>query len=101
MDINFQVLEIELFRVVKEKVGGSLSLSALAEEKVFPVPGDISSDDELGIVNSHLKDQVLREVDIIINSAATTTFDERYIELQQFVLRDSLFLRTTRHCSKL
>nr|GLL32376.1 fatty acyl-CoA reductase 3-like [Ipomoea trifida] len=75
---NNEVLEIELFRVVKEKVGGSLSLSALAEEKVFPVPGDISSDDELGIVNSHLKDQVLREVDIIINSAATTTFDERY-----------------------
>ncbi|XP_019173694.1 PREDICTED: fatty acyl-CoA reductase 3-like [Ipomoea nil] len=74
---NNEVLETELFRVLKEKVGGSLRLSALAEEKVFPVPGDISSD-ELGIVNSHLKDQVLREVDIIINSAATTTFDERY-----------------------
>nr|GMD56063.1 protein PLASTID MOVEMENT IMPAIRED 1 [Ipomoea batatas] len=30
---QLHVLEIELFRVVKEKVGGSLSLSALAEEK--------------------------------------------------------------------
>ncbi|RAL43200.1 hypothetical protein DM860_009982 [Cuscuta australis] len=67
-----EVLDCELFRVLRDKYGGKFN--ALAEEKVFPVAGDISSKD-LGIENS---DQILEEVDFIINSAATTVFDERY-----------------------
>ncbi|RAL43201.1 hypothetical protein DM860_009983 [Cuscuta australis] len=67
-----EILDCELFRVLRDKYGGKFN--ALAEEKVFPVAGDISSKD-LGIENS---EQILEEVDFIINSAATTVFDERY-----------------------
>ncbi|VFQ71446.1 unnamed protein product [Cuscuta campestris] len=67
-----EVLDCELFRVLRDKYGGKFN--ALAEEKVFPVAGDISFKD-LGIENA---DQILEEVDFIINSAATTVFDERY-----------------------
>ncbi|VFQ72895.1 unnamed protein product [Cuscuta campestris] len=71
-----QVVESELFSVVKEKYGGDL-FAAILEEKVFPVAGDVSFED-LGIENKEVKDEMLREVDIIVNSAATTTFNERY-----------------------
>ncbi|CAH9086600.1 unnamed protein product, partial [Cuscuta epithymum] len=69
---NTEVMESELFRVVKEKYGDKFN--ALVEEKVSPVAGDISLKD-LGIENV---EQLSRELDIIINSAATTVFDERY-----------------------
>ncbi|KAJ8529808.1 hypothetical protein K7X08_036643 [Anisodus acutangulus] len=52
------------------------NLHGFIEDKVFPVPGDIAFD-SLGI-NSELKDDMCREIDIIVNSAATTRFDERY-----------------------
>ncbi|CAH9093404.1 unnamed protein product [Cuscuta europaea] len=67
-----EVIDSELFRVVKEKYGDKFK--ALVEEKVFPVAGDISFK-ELGIQND---EQLSGELDIIINSAATTIFDERY-----------------------
>ncbi|CAH9093397.1 unnamed protein product [Cuscuta europaea] len=69
---NTEVMDSELFRVVKEQYGEKFK--ALVEEKVFPVAGDISFKD-LGIENA---EQLLRELDIVINSAATTVFDERY-----------------------
>lgn len=67
-------MESELLGVLRDKYGGNLS--TLVEEKVFPVAGDICSED-LGIQNPDLKEQILGEVDIIINTAATITFDER------------------------
>ncbi|CAH9086622.1 unnamed protein product [Cuscuta epithymum] len=67
-----EVIDSDLFRVVKEKYGDKFK--ALVEEKVFPMAGDISFK-ELGIQND---EQFLGELDIIINSAATTVFDERY-----------------------
>ncbi|VFQ71447.1 unnamed protein product [Cuscuta campestris] len=69
---HIEVFDCELFRVLKDKYGSKFN--TLAEEKVFPVAGDISFTD-LGIKNF---DQILEEVDFIINSAATTVFDERY-----------------------
>ncbi|CAH9093400.1 unnamed protein product [Cuscuta europaea] len=69
---NTEVMDTELFRVVKEQYGEKFK--ALVEDKVFPVAGDISFKD-LGIENV---EQLLGELDIIINSAATTVFDERY-----------------------
>ncbi|MCE0480892.1 hypothetical protein HAX54_038120 [Datura stramonium] len=68
-------MQTELFSVVREKIGAN-SLNSLVEEKVFPIGGDISFGD-FGIENS-IKDEMLKEIDIIINSAATTRFDERY-----------------------
>ncbi|CAH9093396.1 unnamed protein product [Cuscuta europaea] len=69
---NTEVMDSELFRVVKQKYGEKFK--ALVEKKVSPVAGDISLK-ELGIENV---EQLWGELDIIINSAATTVFDERY-----------------------
>lgn len=70
-------MQTELFSVLREKIGAN-NLNSLIEEKVFPVAGDISFED-FGIENSDMKNKMFKEIDIIINSAATTRFDERYI----------------------
>ncbi|KAJ8572598.1 hypothetical protein K7X08_009109 [Anisodus acutangulus] len=72
---NNEVIKTDLFRVVREKLGAN-NLHALIEDKVFPVSGDIAYDNLA--INSELKDDMCREIDIIVNSAATTRFDERY-----------------------
>nr|XP_010313342.1 fatty acyl-CoA reductase 1-like isoform X2 [Solanum lycopersicum] len=73
---NDEVMQTELFSVLREKIGAN-NLNSLIEEKVFPVAGDISFED-FGIENSDMKNKMFKEIDIIINSAATTRFDERY-----------------------
>ncbi|KAK4709152.1 hypothetical protein R3W88_030077 [Solanum pinnatisectum] len=73
---NDEVMQTELFSVLREKIGAN-NLNSLIEEKVFPVAGDISFED-FGIENSEMKNEMFKEIDIIINSAATTRFDERY-----------------------
>ncbi|XP_059310769.1 probable fatty acyl-CoA reductase 4 [Lycium ferocissimum] len=72
--MSAQVIKTDLFRVLKEKLGPNLH--GLIQDKVFPVAGDIACD-SLGI-NFELKDDMCSEIDIIVNSAATTRFDERY-----------------------
>nr|XP_016494643.1 PREDICTED: fatty acyl-CoA reductase 3-like [Nicotiana tabacum] len=71
---NNEVIKTDLFGVLREKLGANLH--ALIEDRVFPVAGDIACDN-LGI-NSELKDEMCREIDIFVNSAAATRFDERY-----------------------
>lgn len=62
--------------VLKETWGENFS--SLISEKVAVVPGDISVED-LGIEGSDLREQIRGQTDAIINLAATTKFDERYI----------------------
>lgn len=73
--IRIQVIGKELFRVLKEKLGAA-KFNALISEKVVMVPGDITSED-LAVKNSDLTDQMWSHVDVIVNLAATTNFDER------------------------
>ncbi|KAK9266180.1 hypothetical protein L1049_027245 [Liquidambar formosana] len=70
-----EVLGKELFRVVREKWGSNLN--SLISEKVLAIPGDISCDN-LGVKDPNLREEMWREIDVILNSAATTKFDERY-----------------------
>ncbi|KAK9278195.1 hypothetical protein L1049_027756 [Liquidambar formosana] len=69
-----EVLGKELFRVVREKWGSNLN--SLISEKVLAIPGDISCDN-LGVKDPNLREEMWREIDVILNSAATTKFDER------------------------
>ncbi|GAY69149.1 hypothetical protein CUMW_269820 [Citrus unshiu] len=69
------VIEKDLFRVLRDTWGDSLDSFIL--EKVVAVPGDISYED-LGIKNSNLKEEMYRQIDLVINVAAITKFDERY-----------------------
>lgn len=64
----------ELFRVLREKWASDLN--SFVSKKLTPVPGDISCDD-LGVTDSNLREEMWREVDIVVNLAATTNFDER------------------------
>ncbi|XP_065868574.1 fatty acyl-CoA reductase 3-like [Euphorbia lathyris] len=66
----------DLFKILKEKWGGNLN-SFISERIVF-VPGDMSTDEDLGVKESKLRDEMWKELDVIINLAATTNFDERY-----------------------
>ncbi|CAA2966145.1 fatty acyl- reductase 3-like isoform X1 [Olea europaea subsp. europaea] len=73
--LHDEVLNTGLFGILKAKYGADLSPFLLS--KVIPVCGDVSYEN-LGIFDSKLRDEISQEVDIIVNSAATTKFDERY-----------------------
>ncbi|OAY38186.1 probable fatty acyl-CoA reductase 4 [Manihot esculenta] len=73
--LNKEVIGKELFKVVREKYGERLN--SFLSEKVSAVAGDISFED-LGVKDSHLRDEMWREVDVVLNFAATTYFDDRY-----------------------
>ncbi|KAG8655121.1 hypothetical protein MANES_04G005400v8 [Manihot esculenta] len=74
--LHNEVIGKDLFRLVKEKWGANMN--SFISEKIVLVPGDISYGDELGVKDSHLKEEMWRELDVIVNLAATTNFDERY-----------------------
>ena len=51
-------------------------LSSFISERVTLVPGDITCEN-LGVKDSNLVEEMWREVDVVVNLAATTNFDER------------------------
>lgn len=51
-------------------------MNSIVSEKLTVVPGDISKED-LGLQDSDLREEILSQVDVIVNLAATTNFDER------------------------
>nr|GFB52375.1 jojoba acyl CoA reductase-related male sterility protein [Tanacetum cinerariifolium] len=65
----------DLFKILKEKYG--TNLQSFLSEKVTPVAGDITYDN-LGVKDSDLVQEMWRNVDVVVNVAATTNFDERY-----------------------
>ncbi|XP_048444880.1 fatty acyl-CoA reductase 3-like isoform X2 [Pyrus x bretschneideri] len=52
-------------------------MNSIISEKLTVVPGDISRED-LGLNDSSLREEMLSHIDVIVNLAATTNFDERY-----------------------
>lgn len=52
-------------------------MNSIVSEKLTVVPGDISKEN-LGLKDSDLREEILSQVDVIVNLAATTNFDERY-----------------------
>uniref|UniRef100_A0A1J3FBS2 Fatty acyl-CoA reductase n=1 Tax=Noccaea caerulescens TaxID=107243 RepID=A0A1J3FBS2_NOCCA len=71
-----EVFEKDIFRVLRNDLGDE-NLKALVSEKVVPIPGDISVDN-LGLQDSVLLQHMWNEIEIVVNVAATTNFDERY-----------------------
>ncbi|KAL3850314.1 hypothetical protein ACJIZ3_012196 [Penstemon smallii] len=73
-----EVFNSSLFGVVREKCGELEELiSSHIQAKVIPVSGDVAHEN-LGVVDSKLINEMWNEIDIIVNSAAATKFDERY-----------------------
>ncbi|KAL7092754.1 hypothetical protein ACP275_11G001800 [Erythranthe tilingii] len=69
-----EVINAELFKNLKEKHGKSYQGFMLS--KLIPVVGNVC-ETNLGL-DKHTFDFMTNELDVIINSAANTTFDERY-----------------------
>ncbi|CAH2065468.1 unnamed protein product, partial [Thlaspi arvense] len=65
-----------LLRVLRNDLGDA-NLNDLMLEKVVPISGDISADN-LGLKDSDLLQNMWNEIDIVVNVAATTNFNERY-----------------------
>jgi len=71
-----------LFKCLKEKLG--VNFTTFLSEKLTLVPGDISLED-LGLEDSILKEEIHNQIDVIVNLAANTNFDERYWKYQTFI----------------
>ncbi|CAN6313927.1 unnamed protein product [Urochloa humidicola] len=69
-----EVVDTELFKCLQEIHGKDYS--SFIARKLVPVVGDVR-EPNIGIA-PELADEIAGQVDIIINSAANTTFDERY-----------------------
>ncbi|KAJ0083290.1 hypothetical protein Patl1_29587 [Pistacia atlantica] len=68
-------VEKDLFNVLRDKLGANFKSFVL--EKVVAVVGDVS-EVNLGVKDSKLMEEMYKEIDLVVNSAATTDFDERY-----------------------
>ncbi|KMT03618.1 hypothetical protein BVRB_8g190320 [Beta vulgaris subsp. vulgaris] len=69
-----EVLGKELFNVLREKMGPNFE--RLISDKITPVAGDTSYEN-FGLTAGQLT-EMNEDIDIVINVAATTKFDERY-----------------------
>ncbi|XP_009631061.1 alcohol-forming fatty acyl-CoA reductase-like isoform X2 [Nicotiana tomentosiformis] len=72
---NTEAVAKDLFKLLREKYGANLN--TFISEKATIIPGDITCEN-LGVKDPNLVQQMWREVDVIVNIAATTNFDERY-----------------------
>uniref|UniRef100_A0A7N2MRP6 Fatty acyl-CoA reductase n=1 Tax=Quercus lobata TaxID=97700 RepID=A0A7N2MRP6_QUELO len=70
-----EVIEKDIFRVLRNNLGANLE--SFIFERVTPISCDIS-DDNFGIKDSILREEMWKEIDMVLNSGATTNFDERY-----------------------
>ncbi|KAM0943970.1 putative oxidoreductase [Dioscorea sansibarensis] len=72
--LKCEIINTELFRRLREMQGKNYQAFML--RKLVPVVGNVR-EAELGL-EPELANEISREVDVIVNSAANTTFDERY-----------------------
>ncbi|KAK6119897.1 hypothetical protein DH2020_046371 [Rehmannia glutinosa] len=95
---NTEVMAKDLFMVVKEKYGAKLN--SIIQEKITIVAGDIARDC-LGLEGSTLE-ELYQEVEIVLNLAATTNFDERFdVALGINTIGAANVLNFSKKCSKL
>lgn len=71
-----QIFGKDLYKVVKEKYGPNLN--QFTSEKLTIVNGDICLEG-LGLQDSNLAYEMIHQLDAIVNLAATTKFDERFL----------------------
>ncbi|XP_057501175.1 fatty acyl-CoA reductase 2, chloroplastic-like [Actinidia eriantha] len=72
--VKTEIIESELFKCLEEIHGKSYQ--TFMKSKLVPVVGNMYESD-LGM-DSDLATMIAKEVDVIVNSAADTTFDERF-----------------------
>lgn len=81
LPIDFvQAVGKDLFSVVREKY--KEKLSSFLSQKVRVVAGDITCH-HLGVQDSDLLQDMWKQLDVVVNIAATTNFDERSLHSQR------------------
>ncbi|GLU19213.1 hypothetical protein SLE2022_354740 [Rubroshorea leprosula] len=94
-----EIIGKDLFKVLKEKCGANFS--SLISEKTTLVPGDITCED-LGLKDPTLVEEMCKELDVVVNLAATTNFDERYdVSLDLNTMGAKHVLNFAKKCVKL
>ncbi|MQL76106.1 hypothetical protein Taro_008492 [Colocasia esculenta] len=97
--LHNEVMGKEVFRVLREQHGKGFE--SFISEKVSPVAGDIAREN-LGIDDSDLRELLWKEVDVVMNVAATTNFYERYdVALSINTLGSKHVLDFAKKCEKL
>ncbi|KAL6200318.1 hypothetical protein ACLB2K_030100 [Fragaria x ananassa] len=71
-----EILGKELYKILRETWGADFD--SFVSQKVIALPGDVSSDENLGVKDMILLENICNEIQIIVSSAANTNFDERY-----------------------
>ncbi|XP_072969355.1 fatty acyl-CoA reductase 3-like [Typha angustifolia] len=95
--VQNEVIGKELFTVLEEKHGRGFH--SFIEAKVFPVAGDIVREN-LGIEDSILT-ELWKDIDFVVNVAATTSFNERYdVAMNVNVLGAKNVLEFAKRCAK-
>ncbi|CAN7056994.1 unnamed protein product [Brassica rapa subsp. trilocularis] len=93
-----EIISSDLFKLLKHMHGSSYE--AFMKNKLIPVIGDIG-EENLGI-DSETADKISDEIDVIINSAGRTTFDDRYdAALSVNALGPDRLLSFAKECKKL
>ncbi|XP_039014242.1 fatty acyl-CoA reductase 8-like [Hibiscus syriacus] len=69
-----EIISTELFRILRNHWDSKFD--HLISSKVIAVAGDVSSEN-LGVKDSNLREKMWNEIEIIVNAAATTDFNER------------------------
>uniref|UniRef100_M1AAE9 Fatty acyl-CoA reductase n=1 Tax=Solanum tuberosum TaxID=4113 RepID=M1AAE9_SOLTU len=96
---NNEAVAKDLFKLLREKHGANLN--TLISERTRIIPGDITFEN-LGVKDSNLLEEMWREVDVVVNLAATTNFDERYdVSLGLNTFGAINVLNFAKKCSKL
>ncbi|KAL3725475.1 hypothetical protein ACJRO7_030494 [Eucalyptus globulus] len=72
--LHEELIQKKLFGILREEWAENFNSIV---EKLSPIPGDVSCEN-LGVHDFDLRSEMWREIDIIVSSAATTKFDERY-----------------------
>ncbi|KAK9927277.1 hypothetical protein M0R45_024469 [Rubus argutus] len=70
-----EIIGKELFKVLREKMG--TEFDSFISRKLIAISGDVTSIG-LGVKELKLREQMCNEIQIILHSAATLNFDERY-----------------------
>ncbi|CAL9130176.1 unnamed protein product [Musa textilis] len=97
--VQTEILEKDLFKVLKDKHGDGFH--SFVTSKLVPLAGDIVQED-LGIHDSDLRRNLWKEVQVVLNVAATTNFDERYdVALGVNVLGAKHILEFAKRCVRL
>nr|XP_009789795.1 PREDICTED: fatty acyl-CoA reductase 3-like isoform X2 [Nicotiana sylvestris] len=96
---NTEAVAKDLFKLLREKYGANLN--TFISEKATIIAGDITCE-KLGVKDPNLVEEMWREVDVIVNIAATTNFDERYdVALDLNTFGAIFVLDFAKKCSKL